>query len=41
MDVVNDDMHNGANLLTNEPDSTDGQKWEIEYQNEAAHGHDH
>ena len=31
----------GDNVVTEEPNNTNAQKWLIEYQNEADHGHDH
>ena len=40
VDITADVVKEGQNVNSNEPDSTIGQKWHIEYQAEE-HGHDH
>lgn len=34
-------IKDGDNVVTEEPNMTNAQKWVIEYQNESDHGHDH
>lgn len=40
LDVKADVIIAGQNIVSEEPDLTDGQQWEIQYQSEE-HGHDH